>query len=124
MLALLNDPKHRGLVCFEEPENGIHPQRLKSLIQRLRELVTQVQESESVEEPLSQLIMNSHSPVVLSGLEVENFEVMFASIVNEAEPATKTIKRKTIIRPIQSELMDSQTHVGIQEVERYLATVD
>ena len=124
LLALLNDPKHRGLVCFEEPENGIHPQRLKSLIQRLRELVTQVQEPESVEEPLSQLIMNSHSPVVLSGLEVENFEVMFAGIVNETDPTTKTIKRKTIIRPIQSKLMDSQTHVGIQEVERYLATVD
>ncbi len=124
LLALLNDPKHLGLVCFEEPENGIHPQRLKSMIQRLRELVTQVQEPESAEEPLSQLIMNSHSPVVLSGLEVENGEVMFADIVNEVDPTTKTIKRKTIIRPIQRELMDEPTHVGIQEVERYLATVD
>jgi predicted ATPase len=126
LLALLNDPKHRGLVCFEEPENGIHPQRLKSMIQRLRELVTQVQEPESFEEPLSQLIMNSHSPVVLSGLEVENFEVMFAGVVNEVDPTTKTIQRKTIIRPIsrQSELMDEQTHIGIQEVKRYLATVD
>jgi predicted ATPase len=126
LLALLNDPKHRGLVCFEEPENGIHPQRLEVMIQRLRELVTQVQEPETVEEPLSQLIMNSHSPVVLSGLEVENGEVMFAGVVNEADPTTKTIKRKTLIRPIsrQSELIDEQTHVGIQEVERYLATVD
>lgn len=70
--------------------------------------------------------MNSHSPVVLSGLEVENFEVMFAGVVNEVDPTTKTIQRKTIIRPIsrQSELMDEQTHIGIQEVKRYLATVD
>jgi predicted ATPase len=126
LLTLLNDPKHRGLVCFEEPENGIHPQRLKSMIQRLRELVTQVQEPESIEEPLSQLIMNSHSPVVLSGLEVENGEVMLAGVVNEADPTTKTIKRKTIIRPIsrQRELIDEQTHVDLQEVKRYLATVD
>jgi len=130
LLTLLNDPKHRGLVCFEEPENGIHPQRLKSMIQRLRELVTQVQESESIEELLSQLIMNSHSPVVLSSLEVENFEVMFASVVNEIDPTTKTIKRKTIIRPIsgsnelRDEQTDEQTYVSLQEVKRYLATVD
>ncbi len=43
LLTLLNDPKHRGLVCFEEPENGIHPRRLKSMIQRLQELVTNPQ---------------------------------------------------------------------------------
>jgi predicted ATPase len=29
LLTLLHDPKHRGLVCFEEPENGVHPGRLK-----------------------------------------------------------------------------------------------
>lgn len=100
------------------------------MIQRLRELVTQVQEPESIEEPLSQLIMNSHSPVVLSSLEVENFEVMFASVVNEIDPTTKTIKRKTIIRPIsganelKDEQTDEQTDVSLQEVKRYLATVD
>lgn len=70
--------------------------------------------------------MNSHSPVVLSCLEIENFDVMFANVVNEVDPTTKTIKRKTIIRPIsrESELINEQTHVGIQEVERYLATVN
>ncbi|KHD08099.1 hypothetical protein PN36_18790 [Candidatus Thiomargarita nelsonii] len=114
LLALLNDPKHRGLVCFEEPENGIHPRRLKSMIQRLQELVTNPQES--VEEPLSQLIMNSHSPVVLSALEVENGEVMFAQVFNEADPMTKKIKRKTIIRPIS--LKDEQL-AGINQNLNY-----
>ncbi len=40
LLTLMHDPRHRGLVCFEEPENGVHPFRLKSLIARLRDLVT------------------------------------------------------------------------------------
>ena len=121
LLTLLNDPKHRGLVCFEEPENGIHPRRLKSMIQRLQELVTNPQNTDNVEEPLSQLIMNSHSPVVLSALEVENGEIMFAEVLNEADPMTKKIKRKTIIRPISGQ--DERIGVRIAEVERYLATV-
>jgi predicted ATPase len=25
LLTLLHDPKYGGLICFEEPENGIHP---------------------------------------------------------------------------------------------------
>jgi len=31
------------LICFEEPENGVHPARIKQLIQRLRDMVTDPQ---------------------------------------------------------------------------------
>ena len=34
LLTLLHDPRHRGLICFEEPENGVHPARIKQLTQR------------------------------------------------------------------------------------------
>ncbi|HCF26060.1 MAG TPA: hypothetical protein DEV81_02285, partial [Cyanobacteria bacterium UBA11049] len=72
LLTLLHDPKHSGLVCFEEPENGVHPFRLKMLLQWLREGVTDTTRSEVDEtEPLSQMLFNSHSPVVLSCLEEE-----------------------------------------------------
>ncbi len=65
--------------------------------------------------------MNSHSPVVLSALEIENGEIMFAEVLNEADPMTKKIKRKTTIRPISGQY--EGIGVGIAEVERYLATV-
>ncbi|MFH1814110.1 MAG: AAA family ATPase [Pseudomonadota bacterium] len=32
LLTLLHDPRHRGLICFEEPENGVHPARVKQLV--------------------------------------------------------------------------------------------
>ena len=32
------DENHRGLLCFEEPENGIHPQRIKLMTELLYNL--------------------------------------------------------------------------------------
>ncbi|MBN2495489.1 MAG: AAA family ATPase [Deltaproteobacteria bacterium] len=39
LLTLLHDPTHRGVVCFEEPENGVHPARLRTLIDHLQRLI-------------------------------------------------------------------------------------
>ncbi|MEV4565823.1 AAA family ATPase [Nonomuraea sp. NPDC049419] len=65
LLAALYDPAHRGLICFEEPENGIYPQRLRELVRHLRKLVTDPTGDATEEEPLAQLIMSSHSPLML-----------------------------------------------------------
>ncbi|MUG99102.1 AAA family ATPase [Scytonema sp. UIC 10036] len=99
LLVLMYDPKHRGLVCFEEPENGVHPFRLKTLMERLREGVTDLTSQEVDEtEPLSQMLLSSHSPVVLSCLE--EGEALFADVVNVVKPETGTVSRKTRIRSV------------------------
>jgi predicted ATPase len=78
LLTLLHDPTHRGLVCFEEPENGIHPLRLRALVEKLRFLVSHPSETVgSPIQPLSQIIMNSHSPVVLSCLNEGRQHVVY-----------------------------------------------
>ena len=121
---MLYDPKRGGLICFEEPENGVHPLRLKKLINRLREMVTQP--SENCPDPdasLNQLILNSHSPVALSGLE--DSEMRFADIVSVVDPNSKTVRYKTRIRPVQPQLFaDSKDHVTKLEVEQFLSTVE
>jgi predicted ATPase len=126
-LTLLHDPKHRGLVCFEEPENGVHHSRLKAMIRRLRELVSNPFSEEADEqEPLSQMLLNSHSPVVLS--ELQQGEIMFSDILTVVDPATHQRGRKTRIRPAQDqgELQpDSGTEfVSTFEVDRYLSSVN
>jgi predicted ATPase len=129
LLTLLHDPKHRSLVCFEEPENGVHVSRLKSMISRLRELVSDPFGEEDQEpEPLSQMLMNSHSPVVLSGLR--EGEMLFADLVSVVDHESKTVGRKTRVRPVcpknQGDFAsrpEAET-VSTFEVERYLASVD
>jgi predicted ATPase len=135
LLTLLHDPKHRGLVCFEEPENGVHPARLRTLVQRLRALVTDPT-SEAVPEagPLTQLLLNSHSPVVLAALRQAHAAgpgaVVFADLVSVTDPKEGKVRRKTRIRPIRRERQrallpdDAGGVVGEYEVEQFLSTVD
>lgn len=130
LLALLRDPKHRGVVCFEEPENGVSPFRLRAMISRLRELVTDPLAAQvSRDEPLTQMILNSHSPVVLSSLEPS--EMLFADVVSTIDPQTGTLGRKTRVRAVQpsdqGELALAENPgetVSRFEVARYLSTVD
>jgi len=56
-LSLLYLPKPPRFILVEEPENGIHPARLKEVLGILRELVH--------EQSHTQVIMTTHSPYVL-----------------------------------------------------------
>lgn len=76
LLAALYDPGHRGLICFEEPENGIYPQRLRELVRHLRRLVTDPAEAVAEGAPLAQLIMSSHSPLMLLTVDRADLLVM------------------------------------------------
>jgi hypothetical protein len=69
LLAALYDPRGAGLICFEEPENGIFPQRLAQFVRYLRELVGRSLSADGSPATLTQLILSSHSPAILRGLE-------------------------------------------------------
>ncbi|TXI95054.1 MAG: hypothetical protein E6Q30_02810 [Aquabacterium sp.] len=137
LLTLLHDPRHRGLVCFEEPENGVHPARVKLLVQRLRDMVTSPRDFSDDDEPapLSQLLLNSHSPVVLSALIDKELHpvdgtVLFADTSSVSDPQSQEVRRKTRLRPvrprIQDELFDpaqaGQAFVSDFEVRTVLET--
>jgi len=59
------DDKHTGLLCFEEPENGIHPFRIKDMATLLKELST---DFDYVESPLRQVVVNTHSPILVNDI--------------------------------------------------------
>jgi predicted ATPase len=128
LLTLLADPRHRGVLCFEEPENGIHPARLTTLLKRLNRYVTNPHLDEE-HRPLSQILMNSHSPVVLSALdEVRACQIHFADVVSVSQK-NEPIRYKTRIRPVrycdgQGKVQDVSKRVTSFEVRRYLSTVD
>lgn len=137
LLTLLYDPRHRGLICFEEPENGVHPARIKQLISRLREMVSHPETIDDEEfAPLSQLLLNSHSPVVLSALidkELHPIDglILFADISTVTDPEAKVQRRKTRLRPVRhkeqpslyTEFDNSHAYVSDYEVKRVLETV-
>ncbi len=65
LLALAYAPQPPGLVCFEEPENGVHPGRLPFIVDTLRG----ISERGSEGGRRSQVIVNSHSPYLVDLLD-------------------------------------------------------
>ena len=66
-LAVLElDPEAQGLICLEEPENGIHPNRIPAILRLLQDTVTDVNEPVGSDNPLRQVIINTHSPSVVA----------------------------------------------------------
>jgi hypothetical protein len=69
-LAVLQlDPEAQGLLCLEEPENGIHPERIPAMLRLLQDIATDVNEPVGPDNPLRQVIVNTHSPAVVSQVD-------------------------------------------------------
>jgi predicted ATPase len=65
LTVLEMDPTAQGLLCLEEPENGIHPERIPAMLQLLQDIATDVNEPLGPDNPLRQVIINTHSPAVV-----------------------------------------------------------
>jgi len=65
LAVLEQDPEVKGVMCLEEPENGIHPARIPAMIELLCDIVTDVNEPVGPDNPLRQVIVNTHSPAVV-----------------------------------------------------------
>lgn len=65
-LAVLElDPETQGLICMEEPENGIYPDQIPSILKLLEDIATDPDEPADESNPLRQVIVNTHSPSVV-----------------------------------------------------------
>jgi len=67
LCILEQDELHTGLLCFEEPENGIHPFRIKAMLQLLKDLSVDLNDTyhEEFVPLLRQVIVNTHSPAIV-----------------------------------------------------------
>ncbi|MCB1924725.1 MAG: AAA family ATPase [Gammaproteobacteria bacterium] len=70
------DPTLTGLICMEEPENGIHPERIAAILELLRDIAVDPTLPIGDDNPLRQVIINTHSPVVVN--QVPDDAVVFA----------------------------------------------
>jgi hypothetical protein len=65
LTVLEMDPDARGVLCLEEPENGIHPDRISAMLHLLQDIAMDVTIEAGPENPLRQVVINTHSPLVV-----------------------------------------------------------
>ncbi len=76
LCVLLEDPSVSGLLCMEEPENGIHPANIGSMVDVVRDLAVDAQDAPGADNPFRQVMINTHSPYVVQ--LVEQQDLLFA----------------------------------------------
>ena len=75
LVVLEIDPETDGVLCLEEPENGIHPARIPAILRLLRDIAVDTSEPVGPGNLLRQVIVNTHSPAVFQ--EVPDESVIF-----------------------------------------------
>ena len=76
LVVLDLDPMAEGVLCLEEPENGIHPGRIPAMLQLLKDIATDATEAMDEDAPLRQVVINTHSPAVV--MQVDDDDLVIA----------------------------------------------
>ena len=129
------DDKHTGLLCFEEPENGIHPFRIKAMTNLLKDLSSNFNDIDS---PIRQVIVNTHSPVLVGNMfEWENdpnVSIWYAHMrtnifsINNERLKMSITKINRVIKLLNNqgviELSEQERKLTLATVREYLQTAD
>jgi len=127
------DSKYTGLLCFEEPENGIHPFRIKAMVELLKDLSVDFYNKEM---PLRQVIVNTHSPVVVGNLfsyeNQPNVSIWYAKMASRITNinGTRLNINVTKLLPVENnpqlkiEFSAQEKTLTSGTVKRYLETAD
>src|SRR6266851_994020 len=57
LATLKNDPQFHGILCLEEPENGVSPLHMETMARLLRKMATALQDAKNLKEPLRQVLI-------------------------------------------------------------------
>ncbi len=112
LVALKNDPRHQGVLCFEEPENGVQPLRLKQILDVLYALSTSFNTQTSG--PLRQVLINTHSPGLLANVPADSLFYVAMKMRDKG--------RETRIVPVRPVLIgdDQEQYYTWEQVKQYL----
>jgi predicted ATPase len=137
LCILKYDLEHKGIICFEEPENGIHPFRLKMMTQLLKDLTTDFSDIEVPLFPLRQMIVNTHSAsfirqILKNKVSFSGTSIWFSKIVSKTSDNKRHNFKITKLIPVNYSngqatfdfLESSEIAMTELEVEKYLETRD
>ena len=131
------DDLHTGLLCFEEPENGIHPARIATMAALLKDLSTDFSDESF---PLRQVIVNTHSPILVRKVEKwkddPNVSIWYSQISNVITTSVSAMNKVKLsiskILPVKKEFehqllfpyTDAEIKMTLTKVKEYLETTE
>ena len=124
LATLKNDPHFHGVLCFEEPENGVNPAYLANIARLLRGLATDFSDPQQREEPLRQVLVTTHSPAFITQPDAFN-ALLYMYTVTQVSPQATGIPpmRVTQATPVLVSGQATDTTIDKQQASYTLAFV-
>ena len=98
LCVLLEDAAISGVVCMEEPENGIHPANIPAMLNLLRDLAVDPNHPPGPDNPVRQVVVNTHSPVVVQVIPPDDLLFATSQIAPGADGKTHEV---LVLRPMR-----------------------
>ncbi len=126
LCVMLYDEEHQGLICFEEPENGVHPFRLETMSKLLLDLSVDFTQEDT---PVKQVIVNTHSPVLMGSVfklkEDNRIAVWLSRLVSQIATIDGKKQKLQVTKMLPVEQANrSQLAIHFSEEERKLSLAE
>lgn len=120
LCIMVEDPDFNGVICMEEPENGIHPARMRAMVDLVRSLAVDPDEPLDRSNPLRQVIVNTHSPRFVSMQNAEDLVLAFNTSITRSNRAAVTVR----LHPMRGTWRSTPTRLALTraDVQAYLVT--
>jgi hypothetical protein len=132
LAAMSYDPHFRGILCLEEPENGVQPLQLEKMALLLREMATDLNDPEQINEPLRQVLITTHSSLFISQPHIIDsllLAITASLIQSKGQPVLHVTRMEPVITPNTLSHIENNTNddialmsYAINTVKRYLGS--
>ena len=117
---LAEDPEAKGLMCIEEPENGIHPQRLPAMASLIRDLAVDANQPVDSENVMRQVILATHSPYFFQLQEPDDVLLAEETMVRYAGSSVRGLRCYALKDTWRATADDGATVSGLSMMKDYL----
>ncbi len=87
LIAISYDPQFNGIIILEEPENGVHPERIAHIV----ELLQDITEASDMFSDAKQVITNTHSSILVNVVDKRFLAVARPATIVSQELGSHTI---------------------------------
>jgi predicted ATPase len=121
LTILREDPDADGLLCIEEPENGIHPAKMNAMVELLYGIAVNPNKRPSRENPMRQVIVATHSPLLVQLMPKDDLLFAQGAAVRSSlsKPVT-TLRLRPLVETWRSTPEDPG--VGLATILAYLTS--
>ncbi len=113
------DPSFIGVLCMEEPENGIHPARMEAMADLVRDLSVDSDEVPGPDNPMRQVIINTHSPLFVQLQKSDDLLFIEPVVLRSSDGRPISTIR---LRPLKNtwRCAEQEPGIGLSQILAYL----